>query len=157
MFFAPRILERGKVDPTKVSVQDDFTLLVAYDGTEAAWEAFKEAARSARQMDAQLVLVNIDRDEEQGIKEEQLRELSHELASDLPIKIEKRSGLPAKLIVEIAEEYQADYIYMGKHNHPAYKQVLVGETSKNVIQNTPVPVILIEKENGTGDSYIHFM
>ena len=47
---------------------------------------------------------------------------------------------------EIAEDYRVDYIYMGKHNYPAYEKVLVGETSRSVIQNSLIPVILIEQE-----------
>ena len=148
MFFAPRILERDRIDPTKVTVDDDFTLLIAYDGSKAAWEALLEAARIARQMDAQVVLAHIINDEQNMLSKEHLLNISAKIANDLPVTIEIREGVPAKQIVEIAEDYRVDYIYMGKHNYPAYEKVLVGETSRSVIQNSLIPVILIEQENG---------
>jgi len=150
MFLAPKMLERGKVDPTKVNIQEDFTLLVAYDGSQAAREALLEATRAARQLDAQIVLVHILKEEQQEnrLSKDYLKKVVAEIASDIPIKIKLREGVPSKQILELAEEYQADYIYLGKHNHPVYEKVLVGETSRNVIQHSLAPVILIEKENG---------
>ena len=76
---------------------------------------------------------------------EHLHKIVAEIANDLPITVEIREGIPAKQIVEIADEYKADYIYLGKHNHPTFEKVLVGETSRSVIQNSLVPVILIEQ------------
>ena len=152
LFFAPKILERGKVDPSRVSVKDDFTLMVAYDGSQASWEAFLEAARSARQKDARLVVVNIHNEEQKGFAESDLIKLVHRAAVDLPVKIDIREGSPSKHILEAAEDNKVDYIYMGKRNHSAYERLLMGDTAKDVVENSPVPVILVEKKN---DHYFH--
>jgi len=154
MFLAPRILERGKVDPTKVNIQEDFILLVAFDGSHASWAAFLEATRAARQLEAQIILMHVIKEEQENtLSKDQLKKVASEIASDVEVKIKIREGVPSKQILEVAEEYQVDYIYLGKHNHPVYEKVLVGETSQNVIQNAFVPVILIEKENGKSNSH----
>lgn len=148
LYFAPKILKRGKVDPSRVSIQEDYKLLVGYDGSRVSQQAFLEAARAARQLDGRVLLVHIFKEEEgenqQG--KESLKKLVEEIAGDLPVEIMIRKGTPSITILELAEEHRVDYIYLGKHNQPTYKEVLVGGTARNVIQNSPVPVILIEKE-----------
>ncbi len=151
-YLAPRMLERGKVDPSRVSVQDDFTLMVAYDGSQASREAFLEAARSARQKDARLVLVNVHQDDGKSMDEKDLAGLAKDLASDLPVRIEVRRGSPTRQIIEAAEEHKADYIYMGKRNHPVYERLLLGDTAQGVVENSSVPVILVARENGKDDA-----
>ncbi len=152
MYFAPRALERGKIDPARVSVKDDFTLMVAYDGSQASWEAFLEAARSARQKDARLVLVNIHQEKHKSFAEDDLKRMADQAAVDLPVKIEVREGPPAKNILEAAEECRADYIYMGKRNYTAHERLLLGDTAQSVVENSPVPVILVEKKEA---NYFH--
>ena len=124
--------------------------MVGYDGSPSAWEAFLEAARAARQSDARILFVHV---KQKGAKEakldkEDLKKAALEIAGDISVEIIVTPGVPSKRILELAEEYRADYIYLGKHNYPVYKKVLVGETSCNLIQNSLAPVILIEKENG---------
>lgn len=150
MHFAPRVLERGKVDPARVSVKDDFTLMVAYDGSQASREAFLEAARSARQKDARIVLANIHQREEKSFTEKELEALAKDLANDLPVKVVARKGTPTKQILELAEECKVDYIYLGKRNYPVYERLLLGDTAQSVVENSTVPVILIAGENNEG-------
>ena len=146
LFLAPRILQKGKVDPTKVNVADHFTLLVAFDGSPAAKAALIAAARSARQMDASLVIVHIRQRNRAFLSDDDLRQLAHTAASDLPVQIEVRDGSPARHILDVAETHQADYIYLGKHNQSPLERVLVGDTARSVVQGSGAPVILIEGE-----------
>ncbi len=143
MFFAPRVLEKGKVDPARVSIKDDFTLMVAYDGSQVSLEALLEAARSARQKDARLVLVNIHHEDGKSREKKELENLAKDIAGDLPVKVEIRSGSPARKILELAEEFKVDYIYMGKRNYPIYERLLLGDTAQSVVENATAPVILI--------------
>ncbi len=148
MYFAPRVLEKGRVDPSRVSVRDDFALLVAYDGSRASREAFLEAARSARQKDARIVLVTVNQDGGKYVNREELLALAKSLAGDLPVHCEIRSGSPPREIIQAAEDHKADYIYMGKRNYPVYERLLLGDTAQSVVEHSSIPVILVVKENG---------
>lgn len=144
VFLAPRLLEKGKVDPTKVNIQDDYVLLAAYDGSEASQNALQEAVRAARQMDAHLVVLHVQQSGRIAFSKEELKNIVAPLARDISYKIKVETGSPAKFIVEEAEKNDVNQIYMGKHNQSAYTTVLMGDTAEDVVHNSSTPVILID-------------
>jgi len=95
-------------------------------------------------------LANIHQREEKSFAEKELEALAKDLANDLPVKVVVRKGSPPRKILELAEEYKVDYIYMGKRNYPVYERLLLGDTAQSVVENSPVPVILIAGENNEG-------
>jgi nucleotide-binding universal stress UspA family protein len=54
-----------------------------------------------------------------------------------------RTGVPAEVIVETAEEQNCDLIVMGTRGHGIIKDVLVGNTAKWVLKHSPIPVLVI--------------
>ncbi|MFN2362850.1 MAG: cation:proton antiporter [Halarsenatibacteraceae bacterium] len=152
-FFAPRLLKKGKIDPTKINVHEEYRFLVAIDHTRLAREALREAARLARQVDGELVILNIEQSDKPKITQEELAE-ELEIASDIEHEIIfKISDRPAETILEIAEKYNIDYIYLGKYGDTGEKlrsngiDNVVGGVAKVVGSRAEIPVILVEKAN----------
>jgi nucleotide-binding universal stress UspA family protein len=54
-----------------------------------------------------------------------------------------KSGAPAEIIVETAQEQKCDLIVMGTHGQGALADVLIGSTAKWVIRQSPIPVLVI--------------
>ena len=54
-----------------------------------------------------------------------------------------KSGTPAEVIVETAQEKNCDLIVMGTYGHGTFTDVLVGSTAKWVIKNSPIPVLIV--------------
>ncbi len=140
---APRLLKKGKVDPTKVTVKEKYAFLVAVDGSEVASKALQEAARVARQVNAKLIIINVFNEKNNKISTEKLeqellivRDIDHEVVID--------QGQPSDLIVSTALSHNVDYIYIGKSSDPEGRDSLIGYVSKKVIEKSPVPVILVE-------------
>jgi nucleotide-binding universal stress UspA family protein len=52
-------------------------------------------------------------------------------------------GDPAKVILEVARQIQADVIVMGSRGHSALDEILLGSVAHKVTIKTTVPVILV--------------
>jgi nucleotide-binding universal stress UspA family protein len=53
-----------------------------------------------------------------------------------------RLGQPAREIVAVAEENQADLIVMGRYRHTALLEWLMGSTVDRVLRGTELPVLM---------------
>jgi nucleotide-binding universal stress UspA family protein len=54
-----------------------------------------------------------------------------------------KSGTPAEVIVDTAQEMDCDLIVMGTRGHSALADALIGSTAKWVVRNSPIPVLVI--------------
>jgi nucleotide-binding universal stress UspA family protein len=54
-----------------------------------------------------------------------------------------KSGAPAEVIVQTAQEQNCDLIVMGTHGHGVIADVLIGSTAKWVVRQSPIPVLVI--------------
>ncbi|MCF2969885.1 cation:proton antiporter [Synechococcus sp. Nb3U1] len=144
--FAPKLLEKGEVDPTKVGSQGKVSFLAAVDTSPLAEAVLRKVADLARRVDGEVIVLHVT-DDPQGIPAQQLQQLSQRLLADIRYQFCLRSGPLAETIVEMASERQVTDVVMGKRGHRGWEQVLVGSTSQAVLETSPIPVILVE-ENG---------
>ncbi|SIQ80578.1 sodium/proton antiporter, CPA1 family [Alkalispirochaeta americana] len=140
---APRMLVKGDPDPTKVTVHEKHRFLVAYDGSPASSAALIRAARTARQLDADLVLLHVRFDESPPLTRDQLVEALG-AARDIASEIVIARGNPADVIIETAESRGVDYIYMGKRTIRTSERLLLGDVTQHVTGIAGIPVILVE-------------
>lgn len=56
-----------------------------------------------------------------------------------------RSGQPAQTIVQTANEVGADLIVLGAHGHTSLREKLLGSTTEQVLQTSPVPVLFVRE------------
>lgn len=144
---APKWLEKGKVDPTKITVEEDYKFLVAMDGSDLASEALVEASRVARQVDAKLIIVNVHSSNDDALSKKQL-EKELEVARDLEHEIIFTDGRPSQAIMEIAQKYKTDFIFMGKRGkNNIVEKVELGGTAETILRYSDIPATLIG-ENG---------
>lgn len=141
-FLAPRLLERGEVDPTKVTVKKQYGFLVALDGSKTSLKALTEATRLAREMDASLSLLYVQEREDRGLDQETLEEIER-LALDVQYSLLVKRGDPKEIILSEAQKRGVDYIFIGKANHSSYEGLQLGDTALKVV-NSSLPVLLID-------------
>ncbi|MEM7793091.1 MAG: cation:proton antiporter [Cyanobacteria bacterium P01_C01_bin.118] len=141
--FAPKLLERGEVDPTKVSIQRRITLLAAVDTSPLAEKVLTKAAELARRCDGDVVVLHVKQiDEPQRIK--QLKQQTKQHLADIHHQFITTSGAIPTEVIRIAQAYNAAEIIMGKRGHRHLEGVLVGSISRVVIEISTLPVILVE-------------
>ncbi len=141
-FLAPRMLEKGEVDPTKVTVKSHYKFLVAMDRSPASQRALKEAARIARQSDGELIILHAFFENEIKLSKEEI-EKELEVARDVAHELIIVEGNPAEMIVETARKEGADYIYMGRKGLDSQKKTKIGDTAGIVLSHSEIPAVLI--------------
>lgn len=143
--FAPKLLERGQVDPTKVAISRPIVLLAAVDTSPLATSVLAKAAEVARRSDGKVIVLHVIRHEDaEGL--EKLRETARRLLADIHYQFITVAGSIPEEIVRTAREYQVTEIVMGKRGHQPWEQVLLGSVSQAVLESSPVPVVVIEDE-----------
>lgn len=144
--FAPKLLERGEVDPTKVTVTTRIVFLAAVDTSPLATEVLTKVASLARRSEGEVIVLHvINVADEEAV--EQLRDRTQKILSDIRYQFITITGSVAKEIVHVAQEYQVTDIVMGKRGHQPWEQVLIGSVSQAVLETSPIPVILVEDGN----------
>lgn len=149
--FAPKLLERGEVDPTKVSVVTRTVLLAAVDTSPLATEVLAKAASIARRTDGKVIVLHVVTRAETDVVEElrnnpigMLRDRTQKLLSDIRHQFITVTGSIPEEIIRVAQEYQVTDIVMGKRGHQPWEQVIVGSVSQAILETSPFPVILVE-------------
>lgn len=153
--FAPKLLERGEVDPTKVAMLPEgaaqganarrIVLLAAVDTSSLATQVLTKAADLARRSDSEVIVLHVIRTiDPQGL--EHLRSKVQRLLADIRHKFITATGSVPEEIIRFAQDYRVAEIVMGKRGHQPWNQVLVGSVSQAVLESSPIPVILVEDD-----------
>lgn len=135
-------------------------MLVAYDDSENAEVALRQAVRLARVSDAALWVLwvrealpqfaetidEVDEEEEAAstyFRRIQKRVKAHEADLGKPIHVECRPGQPGKNIVAYAEELGCDLIVLGHTGHSGLWGRLLGHTADRVSEHAHCDVLII--------------
>ncbi|EKV02965.1 NhaP-type Na+(K+)/H+ antiporter [Leptolyngbya sp. PCC 7375] len=141
--FAPKLLEKGEVDPTKVSVNRHIVLLAAVDTSPLAEQVLTKVADLARRCDGDVVVLHVQRLEDpQGIH--QIKQQTKQHLADIRHRFITTSGAISTDILRIAQDYGAAEIVMGKRGHRHLETLLVGSVSRAVVETSPLPVVIVE-------------
>jgi NhaP-type Na+/H+ or K+/H+ antiporter len=143
MAFAPKLLTRGEVDPTKVTVTNHTLLLAAVDTSDLSIAVLTKVADLARRSNGEVIVLHIANLSTEPVIE-QLETHAKKLLSDIKFKFLTTTGTVPEQIIRIAQEYQVTAIVMGKRGHQPWEKVLIGSVSKAVLEASPIPVILLK-------------
>jgi NhaP-type Na+/H+ or K+/H+ antiporter/nucleotide-binding universal stress UspA family protein len=141
--FAPRLLEKGEVDPTKIAIAGHPLFLAAVDGSPLTTDVLTKVADFARRTDGDVIVLYVDNIGNPHI----IRELQTEaqrLLSDVRYQFLCLPGTVPEEIVKVAEERRVTDIIMGKRGHQLWEDVLVGSVSQGVLETSTIPVIFVE-------------
>ncbi len=141
--FAPLLLQKGTVDPTKVATGQKMILLVAVDTSSLAPAVLSKSAELARMGDGEIIALHVQQiDDPQGLV--WLEATAKQILADIRYRFLVVDGSPVDTILDTAAHYQATGIIMGKRGHSPLKQVLLGSISQAVLESSPIPVTIVE-------------
>ncbi|MBF2014564.1 MAG: cation:proton antiporter [Rivularia sp. T60_A2020_040] len=144
--FAPKLLERGEVDPTKVAIASRIMILAAVDSSAMATQVLIKAADFARRSNGEVIVLHvINTIDAEGI--EFLEKKSQRILADIRHQFITITGSVPESIIRTAENYQVTDIVMGKRGHQSWETLLVGSVSQAVLESSLIPVILVENES----------
>ncbi|MEG3909669.1 cation:proton antiporter [Microcoleus sp. w2-18bC1] len=141
--FAPKLLEKGEVDPTKVAISGRPVFLAAVDASPLTTDVLTKAADLARRSDGDVIVLYVDNVGSQSTNL-QLQKQAQRILSDIRYEFLSLSGTVPEEIIRVAQARQVAYIAIGKRGHQPWEQVLVGSVSQAVLESSPIPVILVE-------------
>ncbi|MGB5975164.1 MAG: universal stress protein, partial [Nodosilinea sp.] len=140
--FAPRLLERGEVDPTRVTVTRRIVMLAAVDTSPVAALVLIKAAELARRSDGEVIVLHVaQRDDSQGV--EALRTVSQQTLADIRHRVVVLPGVVAELIVSTAAANDVAEIIVGKRSSGPLADVVLGSVSRTVLETSPLPVLVV--------------
>lgn len=149
--FAPKLLEKGEVDPTKVAINRPIVLLAAVDTSPLSPQVLTKAAELARRSDGEVIVLHVIQIQDpEGFQ--RLREQVKKILADIRHQFIIVEGALPEQIVQIAEEYGVAEIVMGKRGHRSFYDVLVGSVSQSVLETSQLPVLIVENENNKTQS-----
>lgn len=143
--FAPRLLERGEVDPTKVSIARRIVILAAIDTSEFADAVLIKAAELARRSDSEVIVLHVIRTQEPDALVH-LEKKTQRLLSDIRHRLITVAGSVPEEILRAAQHYNVEEIVIGKRGQPAWQSAIVGSVSQSVLESSSIPVIVVEGE-----------
>ncbi|KKD39446.2 cation:proton antiporter [Limnoraphis robusta] len=141
--FAPKLLEKGEVDPTKVALSRRIILLAAVDTSPLSKQVLTQAADLARRSDGEVIVLHVIRVEDtQKINE--LQQQAKQILADIRYRFITASGTVPEEIVRTALDYNVAEIIIGKRGHRSFPDVLIGSVSQTVLETSLLPVIVVE-------------
>lgn len=144
--FAPRLLARGEVDPTKVTVARAIVLLAAVDTSPLAAAVLTKAAELARRSDGEVIVLHVIRVHDPTAVE-RLQALTKVLLADIRHRFVTAAGPVPAEIVKTAQTYDVAEIIMGKRGHRPLTEVLLGSVSRAVIETSPIPIMVVAADS----------
>lgn len=145
--FAPRLLEKGEVDPTKIAIANQPLFLAAVDGSPLTRDVLIKVADLARRTNGNVIVLYVDNLGNPQIIKTLEAEIQR-LLSDVRYQFLCLPGSVPEEIVKIAEERRVTDIIMGKRGHQLWQDVLIGSVSQGVLETSTIPVILVESRSG---------
>lgn len=141
--FAPKLLEKGEVDPTKVAISGRPVFLAAVDASPLTTDVLTKTADLARRSDGDVIVLYVDNlgDKSTNL---QLQQQAQRILSDIRYEFLSLSGTVPEEIIRVAQARQVTYIAIGKRGHQPWEEVLVGSVSQTVLETSPIPVLLVE-------------
>ena len=136
-------MQRGEVDPTQVTLEGDITLLTAIDDSPNHISLLTKTAEIARRSSAQVIVLHIIENEQPSYLND-LKSKIKTLLADIDHQFLVIEGSPAEEIIKVAQEYQVSEILVGKKGHNQWEEILIGSVSQMVLENSLIPVILVE-------------
>lgn len=140
------------------------TVLVAYDGSDPAQAAVEYAIEE--HADKKIVLLRVVevasgmtdagvnmlqerfREKPEKVRKEARKKVAEEIAdlfegADLDFETAILFGVPAREIVDYAEENDIDQIVIGNHGRSGVSRVLLGSVGEKVVRRAPMPVTVV--------------
>ena len=141
--FAPKLLQKGEVDPTKVTVDARTLFLAAVDSSPGAMAVLKQTAELARRSHGEaIVLYVVTEENSQGTKA--IQEMTQRVLADIRHRFITEKGTVVETILAQAQAHPVTAIIVGKRPNPDGEGVAVGSVSQGVLAGSLVPVLVVQ-------------
>lgn len=144
--FAPKLLKKGEVDPTKVTVNARTLFLAAVDSSPRAMAVLKQTADLARRSHGEAIVLYVVR--EDNLEEiKAIQEMTQGVLADIRHQFMVEKGPIVDTILAWSQAHPVTAIVVGKPAHPSGEVVAVDGVTQGLLARSLVPVLVVQ----TGD------
>lgn len=140
--FAPKLLKKGEVDPTKVTVNTRTLLLAAVDSSPRAMDVLKQTADLARRSHGEAIVLYVVT-EENPEEIEAIQEMTQGVLADIRHRFMTEKGEVVETILARSQAHPVTAIIIGKTPSFEGKGAVVGSVSQGVLAGSRVPVFVV--------------
>lgn len=140
------------------------SILVALDGSDGSNRALRYASERAKAAGAKLILTYViewspysfntpeENAERHKRREQEIDRAKSSIvapaaksleASAIACETVVRHGHPAQTLIELAEEYGAQQIVIGRRGQSGFKDLIFGSVAGSLVQTSPIPVVVV--------------
>lgn len=142
---APYLLTKDPVDPTKVAVNHQTTLLAVIDASKTAINVLSQTANLARRCNGNVIvlyLVEPNNDPEGMLSD--LKTLTQQLLLDIRYQFISTNGPIPVAIQQITEQYLITEMVMDRGTHHLWPVTLTSTVSDTDLDSRTIPILVIE-------------
>lgn len=148
--------------PPKAEISTPKNLVVGVDFSDTSREAVRRAAMMARTyaaklhpvygyvlpevatFDGSMASMSVATDDLVTEKKRALEKMVREVgADDVVDEVQALQLPPAQAVMSVAEDVDAQYIFMGTHGRRGISRFFLGNTAERVIRNAPCPIFVV--------------
>ncbi|XFA71879.1 cation:proton antiporter [Thermosynechococcaceae cyanobacterium Okahandja] len=142
--FAPKLLQQGHVDPTKVLLQPRVVLLAPVDTSSVTPYVLQKTAELARRADAEVIVLHVqDVPDPRAVAT--IEQQTQQYLADIRHRLLVTAGPITQAILDTAALYNVAEIILGKHGHAGLKRVLMGSVCQSILEASTRPVLIVEE------------
>lgn len=142
--FAPKLLQKGEVDPTKVLLQPRIVLLAPVDTSSVTATVLQKTAELARRADAEVIVLHVqDVPDPKAVAT--IEAYANQFLADIRHRLIVTAGPVTEAILATAQLYNVAEIILGKHGQGAFKRVLMGSVCQSILEASTRPVLIVEE------------
>lgn len=152
--FAPKLLQKGEVDPTKVTVDARTLFLAAVDSSPRAMDVLKQTADLARRSHGEAIVLYVVReDNPQEIKA--IQEMTQGVLADIRHQFFTEKGAIVDTILAWSQAHPVTAIVVGKRPKPDGQGAAGDGVFQGVLARSLVPVLVVQTRDVTEESYLN--
>ncbi len=141
--FAPKLLQRDPVDPTKVDADRSPVILAAISNSPSARQVLLKTAELARHSEAKVVVLHVYRPSD-SLKLRSIEAQTHTLLADIRHQFIASLGTIEEEISKAIEANHATNVVIGKGHHSLPSNQSIGAIPVAVLKANNLPVTIVE-------------
>ncbi|MCT7976327.1 cation:proton antiporter [Laspinema olomoucense] len=144
--FAPKLLKKGAVDPTKVTVEGRTLFLAVVESSPRAMAVLKQTADLARRSHGEAIVLYVFPEENLG-EIQAIQEMIQEVLADIRHQFITQKGAVLETILAWSQAHPVTAIVVEKSPNSEGEGVAVESVLKGVLRGSRVPVLVVSNSD----------
>ena len=140
--FAPKLLTKDEVDPSKVNLSTSTVMLGVVDASPGTIKVLSQIADLARRSNGEAIILYVYlKYKETDL--DKINLLADKLLADIPYQVLLATGNITEEIIKIAQQHRVTTITLAKSDLELWSNNPLNSVSQELLNNTPIPITFV--------------